>query len=221
MSRAITNEEADLMVSYMEDPSRSQVPKFHRDRAIVYLSTLLGFRANETRRLQWAHVLNYRTGKILDYIVVERNLLKGGNRDNTKVRSRKVAIDDLSRSILFRYCQEYKHMYEINDELPQSNLYLFRSVRKDYNENKPISNHTLRRAIQEMFVLACPDSDETLISSHSLRKRYCQVLYELSGYDLNTVRLHVGHALINTTQKYLEANTLSEKHKNIALGRHF
>lgn len=147
-----------------------------RDRAILAIMLGCGLRRAEVSALTFEHL------KTVDGCATISNLVgKGG-------RVRSIAIPDLADERLRCWL----------DAAGLSDGYLFRAIELDGRLKAGISEETIRMIVEKRSLQAGDP-----IKPHDAR-RSCAALARRGGAPLEAISSMLGHANLNTTQKYLE-----------------
>lgn len=148
--------------------------------ALLSLGVRTGFRITELLSLTWGSVLN-TDGSIKDAIEVPRRAVKG------KTKSRRVPLH------------------------PDCKARLITLTRAKYTGDAtslvfPMHRSTAHRQLKKALTLAGIKEDNGRVATHSMRKSFAKKMYEGLSGDLFKLQQAMGHANINSTVKYLQAD---------------
>jgi integrase/recombinase XerD len=165
-----------------------------RNRVIFLLSVKSGFRAKEIASLQWKMLVN-SDGQMMDSIHLTNTASKG------KSSGRVIAIHkDLKKALDELYDQVSKRKsFRLED------AYVITTER---------SNHTSAQAIVNTFQRWYSDLGFIGASSHSGRRTFItNVAKKISavGGSMRDVQFLAGHSNLQTTQRYIEVDTMSQR----------
>lgn len=160
-----------------------------RNRAILYCSFGLGFRACEIRRIQIKDVLS-SDGTLYEEVILRRSVTKGKKQRNVYLTNKKV------REILIEYIQDLKGKYE-KKRIPfcMDNPLFMSQKGGEFLPNDIV------RLICNIYKTAGIEKAK----SHSGRRTLITKLID-DGFDLKAIADIVGHSSINTTVEYHESN---------------
>jgi len=186
-AKTLTNKQIDSVLDYL---SRSRSPK--RNQAIFLLSVKAGLRAKEIASLRWEMLLN-ADGILSDYLALPNNASKGRS----------------GRQI------------PLNRQLKETLLDLFQSEsgRKDFDAKDFLvrtqrSKQTSSQAVINMFASWYRDLGMIGCSSHSGRRTFISnTARKIStvGGSLRDIQALAGHSNLQTTQRYIECDSESER----------
>jgi len=162
-----------------------------RDQLIVLFATLAGLRACEIARLTWAMVLD-ANGQVHAVIDVRANIAKRGT-------GRRVPTHPKLRRAL----AEWKRMQGADRTSPED--VVVPSLRGGALQPNSIVN---------WFVATCKEAGLEGCSSHSGRRTFITMAARrahLAGASLRDVQLLAGHRSIETTQGYIDGDTLAQR----------
>jgi len=165
-----------------------------RNRVIFLLSVKSGFRAKEIASLQWKMLVN-SDGQMMDSIHLTNVASKG------KSSGRVISIHkDLRKALDELYEQvSNKKSFDID------NAYVITTER---------SNHASAQAIVNTFQRWYSDLGFIGASSHSGRRTFItNVAKKISavGGSMRDVQSLAGHSNLQTTQRYIEVDTMSQR----------
>jgi integrase len=165
-----------------------------RNRVIFLLSVKSGFRAKEIASLQWKMLVN-SDGQMMNEIHLTNTASKG------KSSGRVISIHkDLKKALVELYEQiSYKKSFRLED------AYVIITER---------SNHTSAQAIVNTFQRWYSDLGFIGASSHSGRRTFItNVAKKISavGGSMRDVQSLAGHSNLQTTQRYIEVDTQSQR----------
>jgi integrase/recombinase XerD len=168
-------------------------PTPHRDRAIVLLSAKAGLRACEIARLDWSMVLDAR-GEVATVLTIEDRIAK-------KRGGRRIPLHpDLRRALQRLKCEAEGG--GIGAVIPSQR-----------------GGHMRANSIVNWFVSLFNELDLEGCSSHSGRRTFITGAARnvgRTGGSLRDVQLLAGHQSIETTQRYIEGDTNTQR-KLVAL----
>ena len=186
-AKTLTNKQIDSVLDYL---SRSRSPK--RNQAIFLLSVKAGLRAKEIASLRWEMLLN-SDGILSDFLALPNNASKGRS----------------GRQI------------PLNRQLKETLLDLFEteSGRKDFDSKDFLvrtqrSKQTSSQAVINMFASWYRDLGMIGCSSHSGRRTFISnTARKIStvGGSLRDIQALAGHSNLQTTQRYIECDSESQK----------
>ena len=164
-----------------------------RDQTIFYFSVKSGLRAKEIAMLKWSMVMN-SDGSVGDYLHLPNSSSKGKS-------GRIVPLNkDLKKSLislLEQHCQ-------LQDFEPQTSS-IFRTERSQSTSAQAIVN-MFQRWYKLFGLVGC--------SSHSGRRTFItETSKKIStvGGSLRDIQMMVGHSSLQTTQRYIEADSDSQR----------
>ena len=165
-----------------------------RDRALVTTQWFTGFRIHEVLALTVGHV--FRDGQIVPRIGVAPRHLKGGYGNTRWI----TVLPELSRA-LRRHLWWLRLKFQVTPDFP-----LFPSRQADHEGRvRPMSRSRAYRMIKKTFARA-RIRDDGRLGTHSLRKTWAAHVYHNAGCDLMVLKNALGHADVNSTQRYLEVD---------------
>ena len=186
-AKTLTNKQIDSVLDYL---SRSRSPK--RNQAIFLLSVKAGLRAKEIASLRWEMLLN-ADGILSDFLALPNNASKGRS----------------GRQI------------PLNRQLKETLLDLFEteSGRKDFDAKDFLvrtqrSKQTSSQAVINMFASWYRDLGMIGCSSHSGRRTFISnTARKIStvGGSLRDIQSLAGHSNLQTTQRYIECDSESQR----------
>jgi integrase/recombinase XerD len=165
-----------------------------RDKVIFLLSVKAGFRAKEIASLQWKMLVN-SDGQMMNEIHLTNTASKG------KSSGRVISIHkDLKKALVELYEQiSYKKPFQLET------AYVITTER---------SNKTSAQAIVNTFQRWYSDLGFIGASSHSGRRTFItNVAKKISavGGSMRDVQSLAGHSNLQTTQRYIEGDTMSQR----------
>jgi integrase len=165
-----------------------------RNKIIFLLSVKAGFRAKEIASLQWKMLVN-SDGQLMDSIHLTNVANKG------KSSGRVIAIHkDLRKALDELYKQiSYKKSFQLED------AYVIITERSKHTSAQAIVN-TFQRWYSELGFIGA--------SSHSGRRTFItNVAKKISavGGSMRDVQSLAGHSNLQTTQRYIEVDTMSQR----------
>lgn len=180
-SRPLTNQEIEGVLSAFTGRYAN------RDRALFTLGIKTGFRIGELISLRLGDVLHGTS--IADRVSVRRCNMKG------KIEGRTVVLNPEAKEALATWANELRQRGYSNE------TFLFKS-RKGSNQH--ISRHQAWKVLDRIF-----DQLELsgTLGTHSMRKTFCDRVFEKLGRDLLKTQKALGHRNINSTVSYLSFKT--------------
>jgi integrase len=185
------------------------ISKWHpRNKCLIEVGLNVGYRASELGSIRIGQVWDGTA--VRNDVTVERRCLKGGRGcRRTSVRSRTVPFNSAARTALSTYLS-----WRVNKYGPLSrDAPLFPSTQS--------SNGLLRWRINALVRKAAEDAglpNPERFGGHSMRKRFCNRVYEASGHNLRLTMLAMNHSQITTTQKYLFVEESAVRSAILAIG---
>jgi site-specific recombinase XerD len=166
-----------------------------RNKALFVVGHRTGFRISELLSLTVGDVLQH--GKIVDPSSVARKHMKGGKAGKTS--SRTVALYPEARAALSVWLEELTKMLKgILD--PMTPVFCSRVRDKATGLRRHISREQAWRILKEAFN---PNGLRGKLSTHTMRKTFCNRIYDLLKHDLVKTQRAMGHANVNSTVQYL------------------
>jgi len=196
--RNLSDKEFQSIMDYFEQRGRL------RDKTIFATERWAGYRIKEVLSLKVKDIcyLHSRDGTIVirDHIYVKPKNMKGGKKP------RIVWIHSELKKIYNRYLTRLieQNKFDLNN-------YLFLSRE---GRNQPICYVQAWRIIKAAYKEL--DIHEN-VATHSLRKTFCNKIYESTGYDIIATMEIMNHTSPDTTLKYLSPN--KEKLKQAVLSQ--
>jgi integrase/recombinase XerD len=186
-AKTLTSKQSDLVLNYLTT-TRSPL----RNKLIFLLSIKAGLRAKEIASLKWSMLLD-SDGSVSDYINITNIASKGktGGRSIPINKSLKVVISD------FLDHQKVQLLFDVDG-------YLISTQRSSSTTPQAIVN-MFQGWYKELNLLGC--------SSHSGRRTFitnCSRKITTVGGSLRDVQYLAGHSSLQTTQRYIEGDTLSK-----------
>lgn len=198
-ARALSDEEAKYISEFFENDPYKDNPKSIRDRALFLTMAFTGFRAKEILSFRVQHVWNFKTGQPKQSVALDRRFMKGGKAKRTYVQSRTVAMPPVLRKEIDRYLRLWPVVYQAQ---PHRLDFLFSSTHRGRGV-LGLNCNSFNRIVKEIYSEAVPDGDPNGVSTHSLRKRWCQKIYYQTKHDIRATQEMMGHRALTSTQKYL------------------
>ena len=186
-AKTLTNKQIDSVLDYL---SRSRSPK--RNQAIFLLSAKAGLRAKEIASLRWEMVLN-SDGILSDYIALPNNASKGRS-------GRQIPLNRKLKETLL-------DLFEIESKRKEFDA-------KDFVVRTQRSKQTSSQAVINMFASWYRDLGMIGCSSHSGRRTFISnTARKIStvGGSLRDIQALAGHSNLQTTQRYIECDSESQK----------
>ena len=165
-----------------------------RNKVIFLLSVKAGFRAKEIASLQWKMLVN-SDGQMMNEIHLTNTASKGksSGRVISIHKDLKKALDELYEQV------SYKKSFDID------NAYVIITERSSHTSAQAIVN-TFQRWYSELGFIGA--------SSHSGRRTFItNVAKKISavGGSMRDVQSLAGHSNLQTTQRYIEVDTMSQR----------
>ncbi len=188
-AKTLSDKQIKLVLLHLETTRNST-----RNRVIFLLSVKSGFRAKEIASLQWKMLVN-SDGQMMDSIHLTNSASKG------KSSGRMITIHkDLKKSLDELYEQvSNKKSFNIED------AYVITTERSNKTSAQVIVN-TFQRWYSELGFIGA--------SSHSGRRTFItNVARKISsvGGSMRDVQSLAGHSNLQTTQRYIEVDTKSQR----------
>jgi len=164
-----------------------------RDQTIFYLSTKAGLRAKEIAHLKWSMVMN-SDGSVGDYL----NLPNASSKGNG---GRVVPLNKDLKLNLIKLLQEHSSCQYFSP----STSAIIRTERSKSTSSQAIVN-MFQRWYYRLGLVGC--------SSHSGRRTFItETSKKIStvGGSLRDIQMMVGHSSLQTTQRYIESYSQSQK----------
>jgi integrase/recombinase XerD len=164
-----------------------------RDQTIFYFSVKAGLRAKEIAHLKWSMVMN-SDGSVGDYL----NLPNASSKGNG---GRVVPLNKDLKLNLVKLLQEYSSY----QHLSPSTSAIIRTERSKSTSSQAIVN-MFQRWYDRLGLVGC--------SSHSGRRTFItETSKKIStvGGSLRDIQMMVGHSSLQTTQRYIESDSASQK----------
>ena len=164
-----------------------------RDQTIFYFSVKAGLRAKEIAHLKWSMVMN-SDGSVGDYL----NLPNASSKGNG---GRVVPLNKDLKLNLIKLLQEHSS----SKHFSPSTSAIIRTERSNSTSSQPIVN-MFQRWYGRLGLIGC--------SSHSGRRTFItETSKKIStvGGSLRDIQMMVGHSSLQTTQRYIESDSESQK----------
>ena len=164
-----------------------------RDQTIFYFSVKSGLRAKETAMLKWSMVMN-SDGSVGDYLHLPNSSSKGKS-------GRIVPLNKDLKKSLISLLEQHR---QLQDFEPQTSS-IFRTERSQSTSAQAIVN-MFQRWYKLFGLVGC--------SSHSGRRTFItETSKKIStvGGSLRDIQMMVGHSSLQTTQRYIEADSDSQR----------
>jgi integrase/recombinase XerD len=164
-----------------------------RDQTIFYLSAKAGLRAKEIAHLKWSMVMN-SDGSVGDYLNLPNSSSKGNG-------GRVVPLNKDLKLNLIKLLQEHSGYQHFSP----STSAIIRTERSKSTSSQAIVN-MFQRWYDRLGLIGC--------SSHSGRRTFItETSKKIStvGGSLRDIQMMVGHSSLQTTQRYIEADSESQK----------
>ena len=186
-AKTLTSKQSDLVINYLTN-TRSPL----RNKLIFLLSTKAGLRAKEISSLTWNMVLDSNSD-VSSSISITNNASKG------RTGGREIPLNKHLKEVIVNYYEVEK-----NKRNYSSNNFIINTQR---------SKSTTSQAIVNMFQGWYKDLNLIGCSSHSGRRTFitnCSRKISTVGGSLRDVQHLAGHSSLQTTQGYIEGNSLSK-----------
>ena len=164
-----------------------------RDQTIFYLSTKAGLRAKEIAHLKWSMIMN-SDGSVDDYL----NLPNASSKGNG---GRVVPLNKDLKLNLIKLLQEHSSCQHFS---PLTSA-IIRTERSKSTSSQAIVN-MFQRWYDRLGLIGC--------SSHSGRRTFItETSKKIStvGGSLRDIQMMVGHSSLQTTQRYIESDSESQR----------
>ena len=164
-----------------------------RDQTIFYFSVKSGLRAKEIAMLKWSMVMN-SDGSVGDYLHLPNSSSKGKS-------GRIVPLNKDLKKSLISLLEQHR---QLQDFEPQTSS-IFRTERSQSTSAQAIVN-MFQRWYKLFGLVGC--------SSHSGRRTFItETSKKIStvGGSLRDIQMMVGHSSLQTTQRYIEAYSDSQR----------
>ena len=164
-----------------------------RDQTIFYFSVKSGLRAKEIAMLKWSMVMN-SDGSVGDYLHLPNSSSKGKS-------GRIVPLNKDLKKSLISLLEQHR---QLQDFEPQTSS-IFRTERSQSTSAQAIVN-MFQRWYKLFGLVGC--------SSHSGRRTFItETSKKIStvGGSLRDIQMMVGHSSLQTTQRYIEADSDSQR----------
>ena len=186
-AKTLTNKQIDSVLDYQ---SRSRSPK--RNQAIFLLSVKAGLRAKEIASLRWEMLLN-ADGTLSDYLALPNNASKGRS-------GRQIPLNRQLKETLL-------DLFEIESKRKEFDP-------KDFVVRTQRSKQTSSQAVINMFASWYRDLGMIGCSSHSGRRTFISnTARKIStvGGSLRDIQALAGHSNLQTTERYIECDSESQR----------
>ena len=165
-----------------------------RNLIIFLFSVKSGLRSKEISKLQWKMVLS-SDGLIDDYINLTNSSSKGSNG------GRVIPLHKELKKYLIELLEEHKKLYGFDT----NKSYIVRTERKTSTTSQTIVN-MFQKWYRVLGLIGC--------SSHSGRRTFITETSKkisLVGGSLRDIQMMVGHSSLQTTQRYIESDSESQR----------
>jgi len=188
-AKTLSDKQIKLVLLHLETTRNST-----RNRVIFLLSVKSGFRAKEIASLQWKMLVN-SDGQMMDSIHLTNTASKGKSSGRVIAihKDLKKALDELYEQISGKKSFDVHSAFAITTER---------------------SNHTSPQAIVNTFQRWYSELGFIGASSHSGRRTFItNVAKKISavGGSMRDVQSLAGHSNLQTTQRYIEVDTMSQR----------
>jgi len=188
-AKILSNQQINLVLLHLQNNSRNPI----RDQVIFLLSTKAGLRAIEISSLTWSMIID-PSGILSDYISLTNKASKGKS-------GRQIPIN-----------KQLKEMLQIHlNELSKSKYF---DISTDYVVSTQRSKSTSSQAIVNMFQSWYKSLNLIGCSSHSGRRTFitnCSKKINSVGGSLRDIQYLAGHSSLQTTQRYIEWDSESQR----------
>jgi len=187
-AKTLTSQHINLVLLHLQNNSRNPI----RDQVIFLLSTKAGLRAIEISSLTWSMLID-PSGSLSNYISLTNKASKGKS-------GRQIPINKQLREMLQTYL----------DQQSQSKYF---DISNDFVISTQRSKSTSSQAIVNMFQSWYKSLNLIGCSSHSGRRTFitnCSRKINSVGGSLRDIQYLAGHSSLQTTQRYIEGDTLSK-----------
>ena len=164
-----------------------------RNETIFLLSVKSGLRSKEISKLSWKMVLNSE-GNIDDYINLPNSSSKGNS-------GRVIPLNKELKNCISKLFEKSQNYYGFNKD--QS--FVVRTERSPFTTSQTIVN-MFQSWYRRMGLLGC--------SSHSGRRTFITETSKkisMVGGSLRDIQMMVGHSSLQTTQRYIESDSESQR----------
>ena len=164
-----------------------------RDQTIFYFSIKAGLRAKEIAHLKWAMVMN-SDGSVGDYLHLPNASSKGNG-------GRVIPLNQALKLNLIKLLQEHSSYQHFNPSISA----IIRTERSKNTSSQAIVN-MFQRWYGRLGLIGC--------SSHSGRRTFItETSKKIStvGGSLRDIQIMVGHSSLQTTQRYIESDSESQR----------
>lgn len=169
-----------------------------RDRLLIRMGMDTGFRIRELLDMTIGHVANLQFLPNRDVVLERRNLKFGRGVKARKVRARRVPLSPSVQDLVGQYLFERFGSGPAELEIMAQPLFPSRKGHAALTPRQALN--IVQGACQKAGL-----DPEIPVGTHSLRKTFARRIYASTGYDINLTRASLGHANIETTQRYLAA----------------
>ena len=175
-----------------------------RDKLLILTGLLTGYRVTELRAITWAHVFDEGKAEVRSELTIARRDLKGGRGVTTRrrVKSRTVPLHPELRLAI------RNHRASLGPVDPGTALFAAKG------SVVGISRVQAHRIIKAAATRA--GIDTARVACHSLRRTFCQDVFDRSGKNLVLCSKIMNHASIVTTALYISSNATDVS--NLILG---
>ena len=181
-ARDLDDSELKTLKEYFDNADRSLPENKHieRDKCFIWLGFWTGWRASELLQIKISDV--YDGHKILDYITIKKNAVKG------KTGGKSAPIYDDCKTMLLQYikiyCTGFTHLFQSSQGV-LTYRQMLRCVKKHF-DNAGFTGKNL--------------------STHTLRKTFSRKMFSYLDGNLVDLQSAMGHKSISSTVCYVSCN---------------
>ncbi len=193
--RPLKTDEVEILNKYFDNSPFHK--HLNRDYLLIHIGFAIGWRMSELLQIKVSDVWDFKNNRVLDYVRIEKSKVK------KKVQSKSSLINDDLKKIIEKYIIKYS--------LPQQEEYLFQSPMLINGKGVPLGYRQALRIVKKHFIQAGLDLSN--LSTHTLRKVFCDRVYSALDHDLIATASAMGHKSVNSTASYIQVN--KEKVENV------
>ena len=188
-SKVLNKSQIEMISNYLRSKRNGL-----RNQTIFLLSVKSGLRAKEISQLRWKHVLQSDGDTIDDYINLPNSSSKGKS-------GRIIPLHKSIRENLPLLLTEHKkyRSFDLNSS------FIVRTERSPFTSSQSVVN-MFQSWYRKLGLLGC--------SSHSGRRTFITETSKkisLVGGSLRDIQMMVGHSSLQTTQRYIESDSESQR----------